>query len=158
MRERAAGAPPVPTSYRWYCARFSARTPTSDAERELTTGIGRVRDQHHREELRPGEAREHRLEPLELRPPDAARGMEDRRRDRGVHAHDRERAANAQRGELAASDLVPRGIGLDVLAPVRHAPLAGDVHVGVVVAGNDRDALRRAEGLEPLARGPDLLL
>ena len=98
------------------------------------------------------ELRQQRIERGELRLADLAGGDERRRLDRRVEADERDRSDAAHEGKLRRRldlELGAQRVGAHVVGPALDARIAAQRRIDVVVAGNDRHVVRRADLVQP---------
>ena len=102
-------------------------------------------------------ALQHPIEPFELAQAEPAGGEEGRRRSRRRQADQRHSIADAKRRKRGVALGLARVVTAHVGRPLgeRVAPRLPDVRI--VIAGNDGDALRRAEPSEPRRGLPELV-
>ena len=107
--------------------------------------------QQHPEGLVGGHLRQIAIERIELRAAKPAGGHQRRRRHRRGDPDQRQRSAPAHEWKRRA---VRRGITAQILPERAGETMPRRPHIGVVIAGNDGDPLRRADAFEPgLRRG-----
>jgi hypothetical protein len=110
--------------------------------------VQRMMNQKDTKRVIAGEPREHAFERLDLRLPERARRHEERRRKRGRQPDQRERPAPPQEGERHLRGFVASEVGVPALLE----PISGGLHIGIVIAGNGRDPIRRSDAPQPCQR------
>jgi len=115
------------------------------------TRVQGMMNQQHPEGLIGGHLRQIAVERIELRAAKPAGGHQRRRRHRRGDPDQRQRPAPAHERKRRA---VRRGIAAQILPERAGETMPRRPHIGVVIAGHDRDPLRRADAFEPgLGRG-----
>ena len=117
----------------------------------VMVGAQRMMDQQHAKGMRFGKLRQQAIERVELPRAELPGGHQGCGRHRGGEADQRQRPAAAQEGKR---DVVGRQrvVAMQVIGKFLSEQMLRISHIGVVVAGNDRDLIRRPDTLQPRAR------
>ena len=102
--------------------------------------------QQHPEGVLGRQIRQMPIERIELRAAEPARRHQRRRRHRRGYADQRQRPAPAHERKRRAVGL---GIAAQIVREGAGEMMPRGAHIGVVIAGNDGDLLRRADAFEP---------
>ena len=104
-------------------------------------------DQQHAKRLFGGEPCQHALQRVELAAPEPSGRHQGRRRDRRRRADQCQRAAPAQQWKADAA--IGRLVAAQIISPGFRKAMPRGADIGVVIAGNHRDAIRRTDAFQP---------
>ena len=142
----------VPVQDQFHAVPFQQRDQIGRIGQSLDAGSRSqgMMDQQHAKCLLAGEPFRIGFQRVELARPSYPVAIKRRRRDRRGHADQRQRATPAQ--ERKSDVAVGRVVAAEIILPGLGKAMLRGANIGVVIAGNDRDTIRRADAFQPVPR------